>query len=243
MPHFWFPRCGAAVKDAAFSSVLWREGQPAVSNKAYFYLQYLTCIFVVMITARMFGKLQGPGMRIREILSPLNPAGYLLSLCPAVYCPVCSPCRRRRSHVRQGQRLHLGLSGRFPGIRPVSGRKHPHPFDSLRSRSEFLHGNDIVSYAAVQGCGHTRCVDYGLVRVGSRASQHHFPAVRYVRRGFWPAGFLQLSSPKHPVDADRAAHIAVPCVCFLRKAKLPWRSCAKLPPRVQETFRVGMCPF
>lgn len=49
---------GAALllKDAAFSSVLWREGQPAVSNKAYFYLQYLTCIFVVMITARMFGE-------------------------------------------------------------------------------------------------------------------------------------------------------------------------------------------
>jgi hypothetical protein len=49
---------GAALllKDAAFSSVLWRDGQPAVSNKAYFYLQYLTCIFVVMITARMFGE-------------------------------------------------------------------------------------------------------------------------------------------------------------------------------------------
>lgn len=44
------------LKDAAFSSVLWRDGQPAVSNKAYFYLQYLTCIFVVMITARMFGE-------------------------------------------------------------------------------------------------------------------------------------------------------------------------------------------
>ena len=37
-----FPRRGAAIKrQAAFSSVLWRDGQPAVSNKAYFYLQYL----------------------------------------------------------------------------------------------------------------------------------------------------------------------------------------------------------
>jgi len=45
------------MRNASYSSVYWlNDGRPFVSNKAYFYLQYLTCIFVVTITAKMFGE-------------------------------------------------------------------------------------------------------------------------------------------------------------------------------------------
>lgn len=44
------------MRNITFSTVAWKNGSPVVYNSVYFYLQFITCIFVVMITGKMFGE-------------------------------------------------------------------------------------------------------------------------------------------------------------------------------------------